>query len=66
LAAPRIDISQGNGSFWTEAQRVDDSNLNSTHGPVLELYAPLFRTMVFQRFGLTATEPWNRQRPKMC
>ena len=53
LLAPRIGVSQGTGSAWTEAQRVDD--LTSTTGPVLQLYAPLFSDEGFSSVKLTAT-----------
>jgi filamentous hemagglutinin len=53
LLAPRIEVSAGAGSAWTEAQRVDD--LNSTTGPVLNLYAPLFSDYGFSAVNLTAT-----------
>jgi filamentous hemagglutinin len=53
LAAPRIEISQGSGGAWTEAQRVDD--LTSTAGEVLSLYAPLFSNFGFSSINLTAT-----------
>jgi len=53
LDVPRLEISQGTGRAWTEAQRVDD--LNSTTGPVLELYAPLFSDYGFSSVNLTAT-----------
>jgi filamentous hemagglutinin family protein len=53
LLAPRLEISQGTGSAWTEAQRVDD--LTSTTGPVLNLYAPLFSDYGFSAVNLTAT-----------
>jgi filamentous hemagglutinin family protein len=52
LLAPRIEVSEGNSS-WTQAQRVDD--LNSTTGPVLDLYAPLFSDYGFSTISLTAT-----------
>jgi len=52
LSAPRIEISQGSGAAWTDAQRVDD--LNST-GQVLDLYAPLFSSYGFSSVTLTAT-----------
>ena len=52
LLAPRIDISQGDGSSWTAAQRVDD--LTAT-GQVLNLYAPLFADYGFSSISLTAT-----------
>jgi filamentous hemagglutinin len=55
LSAPRIDISQGTGSAWTVAQRVDDVSLNSTTGPVLDLFAPLFSNYGFSTVALTAT-----------
>ena len=53
LLVPRIEISEGTGSAWTEAQRVDD--LTSTTGPVLNLYAPLFSDYGFSTVNLTAT-----------
>jgi filamentous hemagglutinin len=53
LIAPRVEISQGTGNAWTEAQRVDD--LTSTNGPVLDLYAPLFSGYGFSAVNLTAT-----------
>ncbi len=53
LLVPRLDISQGTGTAWTEAQRVDD--LTSTTGPVLNLYAPLFSDYGFSSLNLTAT-----------
>jgi filamentous hemagglutinin len=53
LSVPRLEISQGIGNAWTEAQRVDD--LTSTTGPVLELYAPLFSEYGFSSINLTAT-----------
>jgi filamentous hemagglutinin len=54
LLAPRIEISQGAGSAWTEAQRVDDLN---PQGQVLNLYAPLFSDFGFSNISLTATGP---------
>jgi len=51
LLAPRLDISQGSGS-WTEAQRVDDLG---GQGQVLNLYAPLFSNFGFSNIALTAT-----------
>ncbi len=53
LLVPRLEISQGSGTAWTEAQRVDD--LTSTTGPVLNLYAPLFSDYGFSSVNLTAT-----------
>lgn len=53
LLAPRIEVSEGSGSAWTEAQRVDDLTL--TTGPVLQLYAPLFSNYGFSSINLTAT-----------
>lgn len=53
LYAPRMDISQGNGGSWTEAQRADD--LTSSTGDVLNLYAPLFSNYGFSSIDLTAT-----------
>jgi filamentous hemagglutinin family protein len=53
LLAPRIEVAEGSGGAWTEAQRVDD--LNSTTGPVLNLYAPLFSNYGFSTVNLTAT-----------
>jgi len=50
--APRIDISQGSGTAWTAAQRVDDVN---SSGEVLNLYAPLFSDYGFSSVSLTAT-----------
>jgi filamentous hemagglutinin len=52
LLAPRIDISQGTGTAWTEAQRVDDLD---GQGQVLDVYAPLFSTYGFSNISLTAT-----------
>jgi filamentous hemagglutinin family protein len=52
LLAPRIDISQGTGTGWSEAQRVDDLN---AQGQVLQLYAPLFADYGFSNVALTAT-----------
>ena len=52
LTAPRIAISQGTGSAWTEAQTVDDLNAS---GNVLNLYAPLFSSDGFSSVSLTAT-----------
>ena len=54
LLAPRIDVSQGLGTGWTEEQRVDD--LNPTVG-MLTLYAPLFADYGFSNISLTATGP---------
>jgi filamentous hemagglutinin family protein len=53
LSAPRINISQGDGSSWTQAQRVDD--LTSTTAQVLDLFAPLFSNFGFSSISLTAT-----------
>ncbi len=52
LAAPRIEVSQGNGSAWTQAQRLDDL---TGMGQVLQLYAPLFADFGFSNVNLTAT-----------
>jgi filamentous hemagglutinin len=52
LLAPRIDISQGSGTAWTEAQRVDDLE---GQGQVLNVYAPLFSSFGFSNIVLTAT-----------
>ena len=52
LLAPRIDISQGSGSAWTEAQRIDDL---TAPGGTLDLYAPLFADYGFSNITLTAT-----------
>jgi filamentous hemagglutinin len=52
LAAPRIEISQGNGSSWNTAQRVDDVNSSAQ---VLDIYAPLFSQYGFSSISLTAT-----------
>jgi hypothetical protein len=53
LSAPRINISQGNGSDWTVAQRVDD--LTDPVPEALTLYAPLFASNGFSSVALTAT-----------
>jgi filamentous hemagglutinin family protein len=53
LYATRIDVSQGSGSSWTEAQGVDD--LNNPLGPALDLFAPLFNDYGFSSISLTAT-----------
>jgi filamentous hemagglutinin family protein len=52
LLAPRIDILQGTGTAWTEAQRVDDLD---GQGEVLNVYAPLFSSYGFSYIALTAT-----------
>jgi filamentous hemagglutinin len=52
LSAPRIAISQGNGSAWTAAQTADDLDAS---GDVLNLYAPLFSNEGFSSVSLTAT-----------
>jgi filamentous hemagglutinin len=52
LYAPRIEIAQGSGTAWTEAQRVDDL---TSPGGVLQLYAPLFSDEGFSSINLTAT-----------
>jgi filamentous hemagglutinin len=52
LLAPRIDVSQGTGTAWTEAQRVDDLD---GQGQMLNVYAPLFSTYGFSNISLTAT-----------
>jgi filamentous hemagglutinin len=52
LLAPRIDVLQGSGSAWTEAQRVDDF---LGQGQVLNVYAPLFSNYGFSNIALTAT-----------
>jgi filamentous hemagglutinin len=52
LLAPRIDISQGTGTTWTEAQRVDDLD---GQGEVLNVYAPLFSNYGFSNITLTAS-----------
>jgi filamentous hemagglutinin family protein len=53
LYATRIDVSEGNGASWTDAQTVDD--LANTTGPVLDLFAPLFTNYGFSSINLTAT-----------
>jgi filamentous hemagglutinin family protein len=53
LYATRIDVSEGNGTSWTHAQTVDD--LDDTTAPVLDLFAPLFRSDGFSSINLTAT-----------
>jgi filamentous hemagglutinin family protein len=52
LAAPRIAVSQGSGTAWTTAQRVDDL---SAPGEVLDLYAPLFADYGFSHINLAAS-----------
>jgi filamentous hemagglutinin len=52
LLAPRINISQGSGGDWTEAQRVDDLTVQDQ---TLSLYAPLFSNYGFSNITLTAT-----------
>jgi filamentous hemagglutinin len=52
LTAPRIDIAQGSGGAWTDAQRVDDVD---SPGGVLHVYAPLFSNYGFSSIALTAT-----------
>ena len=52
LLAPRIAISQGEGSAWTSAQRVDDL---TGSGQILQLYAPLFSDYGFSSLNLAAT-----------
>ncbi len=52
LLAPRIDVSQGSGSTWTQAQRIDDF---TTPGGTLDLYASLFSEFGFSNITLTAT-----------
>jgi len=52
LLAPRIEVSQGTGTAWTEAQRVDDLD---GQGQVLNVYAPLFSSYGFSNIALTAT-----------
>lgn len=53
LYATRIDVSQGSGTSWTQAQVVDD--LDNTTGPILDLFAPLFTNYGFSSINLTAT-----------
>ncbi|HTB66252.1 MAG TPA: filamentous hemagglutinin family protein [Steroidobacteraceae bacterium] len=52
--APRIDLSPGVGTAWTEAQSVDDL---TSPGGVLQLYAPLLSDDGFSNITLTATGP---------
>jgi filamentous hemagglutinin len=54
IDAPRIDLSAGTGTAWTEAQRVDDL---VTPGGALQLYAPLLSQDGFSNILLTATGP---------
>jgi len=54
LSAPRIAISQGSGTAWTTAQRVDDL---TAPGEVLDLYAPLFADYGFSHINLGASGP---------
>jgi filamentous hemagglutinin family protein len=53
LYATRIDVSQGKGTSWTQAQTVDD--LTNETGPALDLFAPLFANYGFSSVNLTAT-----------
>ena len=56
LSAPRIDISQGNGTSWTTAQLVDDlQSADNTPGASLDIYAPLFSNYGFSSISLIAT-----------
>ncbi len=56
LSAPRINISQGNGTSWTTAQLVDDlQSADNTPGASLDVYAPLFSNYGFSSISLIAT-----------
>ena len=56
LSAPRIAISQGTGTAWTEAQLIDDlASPAHTPGAALKIYAPLFSDYGFASISLTAT-----------
>jgi filamentous hemagglutinin len=56
LSAPRINISQGNGTSWTAAQLVDDlQSPDNTPGASLDIYAPLFSNYGFSSISLIAT-----------
>lgn len=52
LLAPRLALSPGSGSAWTEAQRIDDL---TAPGGVLQIYAPLLSQDGFANISLTAT-----------
>ena len=54
LLAPRIGISDGDGTAWTVAQTIDDLN---DPGQFLQLYASLFSQYGFSAINLTATGP---------
>jgi filamentous hemagglutinin len=56
LLAPSIEVSQGAGSAWTEAQTVDDLSPLAP-GQVLNVYAPLFADFGFSNISMTATGP---------
>ncbi|MDB6102111.1 MAG: hemagglutinin-related protein [Gammaproteobacteria bacterium] len=51
LAAPRVEISNGSGS-WTKAQQVDDT---LAPGGVFQVYSNLFSGYGFQKFNLNAS-----------
>jgi filamentous hemagglutinin family protein len=51
LTAPRVEISNGNGS-WTQAQQVDDT---LAPGGVFQLYSNLFSDYGFQKFNINAS-----------
>jgi hypothetical protein len=51
FAAPRVDISNGSGS-WTKAQQVDDT---LAPGGVFQLYANLFSDYGFQKLNINAS-----------
>jgi filamentous hemagglutinin family protein len=51
LAAPRLEISNGQGS-WTEAQQVDDT---LAPGGVFQIYSSLFSDHGFQNINLNAS-----------
>jgi filamentous hemagglutinin len=57
LAAPRIEISNGSGS-WTMAQQVDDSvatGATVAAGGVFQIYSSLFSNYGFETINLAAT-----------
>jgi len=54
IDAPRIELSPGTGTAWTEAQRVDDL---TSPGGALQLYSPLLSQDGFSNIKLIATGP---------
>ena len=53
LTAPSVEISQGTGTAWTSAQRVDSSL--ATDGS-FQVFAPLFNQYGFSSVSITASE----------